>query len=479
MPMPKKRTKIVCTIGPATSGPSTLAKLMDAGMNVARLNFSHGTHADHKKILTRVRSTAKKKSLPVAVLQDLQGPKIRTGDLPGDGIELKAGEKVVLTTSAKSAKNKIPVTYKNLHKDAKAGQKILMDDGLLDMKVVKVSGRDIHCLVGTGGLLKSHKGINLPDTKVSASALPPKDKKDAEFGVINEVDWMALSFVRSASEVQDLRKLITKYEKKHKKKSPNPIRIIAKIEKREAVDDIENILQEVDAIMVARGDLGIEIPAEEVPLIQKSLIEKARRAAKPVVVATQMLDSMIRNPRPTRAEVSDVANAIIDHTDAIMLSGETAVGKYPVDAVKTMARIAQKTESSKFDDADLSEIKRFKSDEEAVTNVGAILAKSTSAKLILATSMTGNAARIVSRYRAELPILVATHDERVRRQLAMSWGVTAFTLPKYKDADSLVANAISYIKDNKYVKTGNHIILITGTPVGVPGNINSVEIVKI
>ena len=474
----KKRTKIVCTIGPASSSPNTLAELIDAGMNVARLNFSHGTHEDHKTLLKRIRTASKKKGLAVAVLQDLQGPKIRTGDL-GEGMEIQSGQTLVLTTASKPTKNKIPVTYKDLHKDAKVGQKILMDDGLLDIKVVKVSGRDIHCRVGTGGLLKSHKGINLPDTTVSTSALSPKDKKDAEFGVINDVDWMALSFVRSASEVEDLRKLIAKYEKKHKKKSAHSIRIIAKIEKREAVDDIDNILKAVDAIMVARGDLGIEIPAEEVPLIQKSLIEKARHAAKPVVVATQMLDSMIRNPRPTRAEVSDVANAIIDHTDAIMLSGETAVGSYPVDAVKTMTRIAQKTESSKFDDANLTEIKRFKSDEEAVTNVGAILAKSTAAKLILVTSMTGNAARVVSRYRAELPILVATHDKRIRRQLAMSWGVIPFTLPKYKDADSLVAGAIAYLKDNKYAKPGSHIILITGTPVGVPGNINSVEIVKI
>ncbi len=452
---------------------------MDAGMNIARLNFSHGTHEDHKKMLNRIRAQAKKRDIAVGVLLDLQGPKIRTGDLPKEGIELKAGDKVILTTAPRAPKGKIPLTYKDLHKDAKAGQKILMDDGLMDMKVTKVTGRDIHCLVGTGGTLFSHKGINLPETKVSASALPAKDKKDAEFGVINDVDWMALSFVRSASEVVDLKKLIEKYEKKHKKKSAHSIRIIAKIEKQEAVDDIDNILKVVDAIMVARGDLGVEIPAEEVPLIQKMLIEKARQAAKPVVVATQMLDSMIRNPRATRAEVSDVANAIIDHTDAIMLSGETAVGKYPVDAVKTMTRIAQKTEASKFDDTDLSDIKLFKNEEEAVSNVGAILAKTTSTKLILVTSMTGAAARIVSRYRAEFPIYVATHDKRVSRQLAMSWGVTSFVLPKCKSSEELVEKAVDHLVANKYVKKGNSIVVITGQPVGIPGNINSVEIIKI
>lgn len=478
MPKLKKRTKIVCTIGPASASPEKLGELMDAGMNLARLNFSHGTHADHKKMLNRIRREAKKRDIAVGILLDLQGPKIRTGDLPKEGIELKPRDKVVLTTG-KGSKKKIPVTYKNLHKDAKPGQKILMDDGLMDMKVVKVTGRDIHCEVGTGGILLSHKGINLPETNVSASALPPKDKKDAEFGVINNIDWMALSFVRRASEVEELKKLLSKYEKKHKKQSENPIRIIAKIEKREAVNDIDNILKVVDGIMVARGDLGVEIPAEEVPLIQKMLIEKARLASKPVVVATQMLDSMIRNPRPTRAEVSDVANAIIDHTDAIMLSGETAVGNYPIEAVKTMARIATKTETSKYDDAGPLDFKRFKSDEEAVSNVGAILAKTTEAKLILVTSMTGNAARIVSRYRAELPIYVATHDKRVRAQLAVSWGVVPFILPKFKDVDTMVEQATNYLIKNKVVKKGNRIILITGSPVGVPGNINSVEIVKI
>ncbi|MFZ6015830.1 MAG: pyruvate kinase [Patescibacteria group bacterium] len=473
-----KRTKIVCTIGPAVAAPEKLGELMDAGMNVARLNFSHGTHADHKKMLNRIRREAKKRGLAVGVLLDLQGPKIRVGDISKEGINLKPGQKVILTTG-KASKNKIPVTYNNLHKDAKAGQKILMDDGLMDMKVVKVAGRDVHCLVGTGGLLLPHKGINLPDTKVSASALSDKDKKDAEFGVINDVDWMALSFVRSAQDVVELKKLLAKFEKKHKKKPQNPIRIIAKIEKREAVKAIDSILKEVDALMVARGDLGIEIEAEEVPLIQKTLIEKARLSAKPVVVATQMLDSMIRNPRATRAEVSDVANAIIDHTDGIMLSGETAVGKYPIDAVKTMTRIAQITEKSKFDDTDPRDFTKFKSKEEAVSNVGAILAKAANAKAILVTSITGTSARIVSRYRAELPIYVATHDERVRRQLAISWAVSSFVLPKCKSAADLVAKAIHHLIMNGSIKKGQNIVVITGAPVGIPGNINSVEVIKV
>ncbi len=476
MPIPKKRTKIVCTIGPASSSPKVLGGLMDAGMNIARLNFSHGTYAEHKKIMNNIRAEAEARNLPIGIMQDLQGPKIRVGDISKKGIELKAGQDIILTTSAKPAKGKIPVTYANLHKDAEAGQKILMDDGLMDMLVVKVTGRDVHCKVGTGGTLLPHKGINLPETNVSASSLSDKDKKDAFFGVKNNVDFIALSFVRSAKDILDLRYLIKKYEKQLKLKPVSDIRIIAKIEKREAVERIDDILQVVDGIMVARGDLGIEIPAEDVPLVQKMLIDKARAAAKPVIVATQMLDSMIRNPRPTRAEVSDVANAVIDSTDAIMLSGETATGKYPVETVATMARIAIKTEASTFDDVPPPKIKKYETEEDAMSSVGTILARSTDTKLILVASLSGSAGRIVSRYRAEIPIFVSTNHTRVARQLNISWNVVPFVLPSCSSIEELIERAMAYLLQKKLVKKSDNVVVIAGEPVGVSGHINFIEI---
>ncbi|MBU2566930.1 pyruvate kinase, partial [Patescibacteria group bacterium] len=377
------------------------------------------------------------------------------------------------------AKNKIPVTYNNLHKDALAGQRILLDDGLMDMVVTKVNGRDVHCVVGTGGTLFSHKGINLPETNVSASSLSDKDKKDAFFGVKNDVDFIALSFVRSAKDIIDLRYLIKKYEKQLNKKTKTPIRIIAKIEKREAVERIDEIIEATDGIMVARGDLGIETPAEDVPLVQKMLIDKARDAAKPVIVATQMLDSMIRNPRPTRAEVSDVANAVIDHTDAVMLSGETATGKYPVETVATMARIVQRTEASKFDDVEAPKIKKFATEEEAISSVGSILSRSTDAKLILVASLSGSAGRIVSRYRPELPIFVSTNQERVHRQLNISWGVIPFVLPTCSTIEELIERSAAYLMQNKFAKKSDNMVVIAGEPVGVTGHINFVEIRRV
>ncbi len=479
MPMPKKRTKIVCTIGPAAASPEKLGELMDAGMNIARLNFSHGTYVDHKLMMSRIRKEAAKRNIPIGILQDLQGPKIRVGEIDKKGIELKSGQSIILTTSKKPAKDKIPVTYINLHKDAEAGQRILMDDGLMDMKVLKVVGRDVHCVVGTGGTLLPHKGINLPETNVSASSLSDKDKKDAFFGVQNDVDFIALSFVRSAKDIIDLRYLIKKYEKQLKKKPSSDIRIIAKIEKREAVERIDDIIEATDGIMVARGDLGIETPAEDVPLVQKMLIDKARAAAKPVIVATQMLDSMIRNPRPTRAEVSDVANAVIDHTDAIMLSGETATGKYPIETVATMARISSRTEASKFDDVPPPKIQMYETEEDAMSSVGTILARSTDAKLILVASLSGSAGRIVSRYRPELPIFVSTNKDRVYRQLNASWGVVPFLLPTCASIEELIERATAYLLQNKYVKKSDNIIVIAGEPVGVSGHINFVEIRRV
>ncbi|KPJ85803.1 hypothetical protein AMJ57_01680 [Parcubacteria bacterium SG8_24] len=475
-----KRTKIVCTIGPASNDPATVRKMIRAGMNVARLNFSHGTHEDHAKMIAMLRQVSQETGEPVAILQDLQGPKIRVGKLPEEGVMLEEKKEVVFTTDPKAKLPKMPVDYPSLHIDVRTGDKLLLDDGLIDVRVTKVIGQDIICEVVHGGKLTSHKGINLPTATLSTPAITVKDMKDLKFGVAQGVDWVALSFVRNAKEIYDLRYMIQNYEKElgiEEEHGRQPIRIVAKIEKHEAIRSIDEIVEAVDGIMVARGDLGIETPAEELPLIQKMLIDKCLAAAKPVIVATQMLDSMIRNPRPTRAEVSDVANAVIDHTDAVMLSGETATGKFPVDVVATMARIVHETESSRFDDLDPDfDPSQRQTIEEAISGVGNILARGIKARLVLVASLTGNTGRIVSRYRPELPILVATDNERVRNQLNLSWGVVPFVLPRCGSVEELVDRSIGHLKKNKMIKKNDKIIIVAGSPVGVAGGVNLVEI---
>ncbi len=474
-----KRTKIVCTIGPASNKPETLREMVTAGMNVARLNFSHGTHEEHAELIKKLRVLSNDTGEPVAILQDLQGPKIRVGNLPAEGVKLVAKTKVTLSTDPAAKLPLIPVGYAKLHEDVKSGDRLLLDDGLMDVVVTLVAGREITCEVVTGGTLTSHKGINLPTATLSIPAITEKDADDVRFGVEQNVDWVALSFVRSAKEVYDLRYLIKEHQSKLGAGYAylKPIRIVSKIEKHEAVRNIDEIVEASDGIMVARGDLGIEMPAEEVPLIQKRIIDKCRSAAKPVIVATQMLDSMMRNPRPTRAEVSDVANAVIDHTDAVMLSGETASGKYPVESVETMARIIRETEASKYDDTDDERRGNLAPDiEEAVSGVANILARDTKAKLILVASLSGDTGRVVSRYRPELPIVVATDAERVRHQLNLSWGVVPFILPRCNTVEELVDRSIGYLKRAKMVKKGETIIVVAGEPVGSSGGVNLVEI---
>ncbi|MFA4955010.1 MAG: pyruvate kinase [Patescibacteria group bacterium] len=475
----QKRTKIVCTIGPASASPENIEALLKAGMNVARLNFSHGTHEEHAELIKRLRAAAEKLEVPLAILQDLQGPKIRVGELPKEGVQLEAGKRVTFTTGKADVPRTLPVTYAKLHEDVKPGEKLLLDDGLLSVKVLEVKGQDVICEVVDGGLLTSHKGLNLPETNVTVSSMSDKDKDDLKFGVAQNVDWVALSFVRTAKEIYDLRYLIKQYEEELgiKLGSRHPIRIIAKVEKHEAVENIDEILVAVDGIMVARGDLGIEMPAEEVPLIQKMLIDKCLAAAKPVIVATQMLDSMIRNPRPTRAEVSDVANAVIDHTDAVMLSGETASGKHPVEAVEMMAKIIRETEDSVYDDMEVERFrKRHETTEEAVSEVAKILARDVKAKAILVASMSGDTGRMVSRYRPDMPIYTATDEERVYRQLNLSWGVMPFILPRCNTVEELVDRSMGYLKKKKLIAPQDKIIVVAGEPVGVSGRVNLLEI---
>ncbi len=477
----KKRTKIVCTIGPASEDKQTLSEMVEAGMNVARLNFSHGTYESHKELMDNIREVSEKKDEPVAIMQDVQGPKIRLGDLPEGGVELKQGDIVILDTSLSEYKdNKLPVDYGDLHEYLKKGERLMIDDGKIIGEIKSVNGTEIRIEIEAGGTVSSNKGINAPDSKLAVRAITEKDKKDIKFGVKHDVDLLAVSFVRTAEDILDAKYLIQEYEEELNKEREQPIRIIAKIERQAAVENIEEIMDVVDGIMVARGDLGIEIPAEEVPLQQKELIDRAIKSAKPVIVATQMLDSMQENPRPTRAEVSDVSNAVIDHTDAVMLSGESATGKYPVKTVETMTEIIQEAEESHYDDLPPPEIKdKILETEEALTGLSRIISEELSAKLILAASMSGDTARLISRYRPELPITVGTNNKRVQRQLNLSWGVVPFILPECKTIEELVERSTLQLKRRNMVKSGDKIIVVAGEPVGQPGQINLLEVKEI
>ena len=472
-----KKTKIVCTIGPTSDSTEKLALLLKNGMNVARLNFSHNTHAYHLNVLKKIRALSKKTKTPIGIIVDLQGPRIRLGNLPVEGINLVKGKKVILTTSLKVSGDKIPVTYQSMHRDMKVGERVLITDGLMELKVESIQGHDLHCRVICGGKIYTHKGVNLPDTDVKIDILSAKDKEDVVFAIKNSADFIALSFVRHASDVWALRKLIEVTEKKISSREKASPMIIVKIERREAVNEFDEILSATDAVMVARGDLGVELPVEDVPVIQKMIIDKCLKASKPVIVATQMLDSMISNPRPTRAEVSDVANAVIDHTDAVMLSGETASGAYPVEAVATMSRIIMTTEASVYDDLYLnSKIKMSLGSDVVMGRVAKLLSQQTEAKLILGATITGQTARIVSRFRPEKPIYMACIDERVLNQLTLSWGVNAFRLPLCHNVVELMRKAELMLKKQKVIKSKDQIVIITGLPVNKPGQMNLVEL---
>lgn len=475
-----KRTKILCTIGPSSEDKKSLKKMVEAGMNACRLNFSHGTHDHHTMLISNIRAVAKATNHPLAIVQDLQGPRIRVGKLPEKGVELKDKTEVIFTVDKKYKDNykdkKVFVTYEHLHRDLEVGQTFVLVDGLIKVQVRLIRGKDIICKVLIGGLLKSNKGINLPETRLRISAITKKDEKDVEFGVKMDVDWVALSFVTSAKEIYDLRYLIKKYEKKLKKDPKNTIKIIAKIEKKDAIDNIDEIIEAVDGIMIARGDLGIEIPAEEVPLKQKLIINKCMLASKPVIVATQMLESMMVNPRPTRAEVNDVANSVMDHTDVVMLSGESAAGKYPIESVEMMAKVITKTEESVYDDLSSPLKLRDKTISDIISYATTLFTVNADVNLLLVGSVSGLTARMVSRHRPELPIVAATMDARVQRQLNLSWGLIPFVLPRVESLEEFNDRSLGYLKKNKFAKRGDHILIIAGEPVGVSGNMNLLEI---
>ncbi len=451
----KKRTKIVCTVGPASAKVTTLTSMMKAGMNVARLNLSHGTHEGHKKLIRNIRMAAKRAGEPVAILADLQGPKIRLGNVPEEGVVVKKGETITLSTRARSYNDGVfPVTYSGLHKDVKKGHRILIDDGLLELKVTQVKGANIKAKVVNGGKITSHKGMNFPDTTLSLSSITRKDRKDIKFAVEQDVDWIAISFVTGTEDIKTLRRLIKLAAKKDQ---PLP-RVIVKIEKHEAIENFYKIVSEVDGVMVARGDLGIEIVAAEVPIRQKEIIDACRHLGKPVVVATQMLDSMIRNPRPTRAEVSDVANAVFDHADAVMLSGETATGKYPVKAVKIMTKIIKEAEASPYDDVGILE--GFPDTEEgAVAYALKILAMSGYLDAIVTSNACDGWGETFLMGHPEIPLFLFSTCQTGVRQANIRWGVRPI-YQSHANPKTFLQRSMRYLLKHRELKKGARVAVV-------------------
>ena len=469
MTMP--RTKIVCTLGPASESEEIVGEMIRAGMDVARLNFSHGDHHAHARRLALVRRLAHEEGKEVAVLQDLQGPRLRVGAIASGSTMLREGERFTLTTrQVHGDEHEVTAPYPRLPQDVRPGDRLLLDDGLLELKVEKVTDTDVTCRVVVGGVLRKRKGISLPGVPLSLPALTEKDHDDLAFGLARGVDYVALSFVRRASDIEELRALMSAQGVQ--------VPIIAKIEKGEAIAAFDDILAVSDGVMVARGDLGVEMPAEEVPIYQKMIICKANAVGKPVITATQMLQSMMDNPRPTRAEASDVANAILDGTDAVMLSGETAVGRYPVEAVRTMARIALTTEQN----FPYEEWMR-KALTEPVTSVTEAISLATceiacelGAQAIIASTSSGATARAVARHRPTTPIIAITPNEAVQRRLALVWGVHPLLVPRFASTDEMITTAMESAQEAGLVKTGDRLVITAGVPLFVPGRTNMLQV---
>lgn len=461
--MEDKRTRIVCTIGPASSSVSTLSKMIRAGMNVARLNFSHGSHADQIRVLKHVRTAAKKLNTTVAILQDLQGPKIRVGNLPEEGVSLRKGERIAFTTATDHYKKDgaIPVTYSLLHKDLKKDHRILLDDGRIEAKVKSVRGRLIHAVVHVPGVLKSHKGMNLPDSKVSVSSFTEKDKEDLRFGVEHGVDFVALSFVTDPKVIDQVRRRAERLAQGSGTVVP---RIIVKIERKEVLDVLPQVLEKADGVMLARGDLGIEIPPEDVPILQKDVVEACRVLGKPVIVATHMLDSMTQNPRATRAETSDVANAVIDHADAVMLSQETAMGEYPVKTVETMSAIIRKVEASRFDDIVFYQVYDTPNLSSSIAQTLHIMADNQHISAIVTASTFGDFSTKMNVFRPKAPIFVACPDETTARQWVLSAGITPFVAKD--DQATFIHRTESLLRKQKKIRSKQKVAFVTVSAKG-------------
>jgi len=461
-----RRTKIVCTIGPASESPEMLKKMIKAGMNVARLNFSHGSHEEHARRIINIRQAAKELNVQIGIMLDTKGPEIRIGNLEEPKILLEQGKELILTTrEVLGTAERISINYAGLPQDVKPGDNILIDDGLISLRVLATTPDEIRCLILNNGEVSSRKGVNVPGVNINLPSLTAKDIEDIKFGIDKQIDFLAASFIRSGSDVLEIRRIIEEAE--------SNLQIIAKIESRSAVYNIDEIIQVADGIMIARGDLGVEIPAEEVPLVQKQIIAKCNRAGKPVITATQMLDSMVRNPRPTRAEANDVANAILDGTDAVMLSAESAAGKYPVEAVETMARIAEKTEEAlkpKIGIYDPSTIT------DAIGHATVSIAAELDAAAIITHTTSGSTSRMVAKYRPRTPIIAATWVEEVLRRVTLVWGVTPLYIPKTNGTDEMINQAVEHAVASKQIKMGDLIVVTAGVPLGIPGTTNLVKV---
>lgn len=469
-----RKTKIICTIGPASESEEKLRELMLAGMDVARFNFSHGSHEEHKKKFARVVKISGELNLPIAALLDTKGPEIRLRDFKDGRAELVSGQKFILTTEEILGDNKrASITYKNLKNDINEGMSILIDDGLIEMIVNEIKGEDIICTVVNGGPVSNHKGVNVPNAILSMPYINDSDREDIVFGCEMGFDFIAASFARTKEDILEVRRILDE--------NNSPMKVIAKIENMQGIQNLEEILSVSDGIMVARGDMGVEVPLEEVPVLQKKMIKMAESQGKHVITATQMLESMIKNPRPTRAEATDIANAIYDGTTAIMLSGESAAGLYPVEAVKTMARIAERTE----EDIDYaSRMKRRVSDVSpdvttAISHATCTTASDLKAAAIITVTMSGFTAGMISRYKPDSPIIACTVNPRVCRQLNLSWGVVPLLIEKEENADDLFEEATHAVERAGYVARGDVAVLTAGVPLGISGKTNMIRVIEV
>lgn len=466
-----RKTKIICTLGPSTDKEGVLETLVKEGLNVARFNFSHGTHEEQKARLDQLKEIRERLGLPIAALLDTKGPEIRIRTFAEGKVELKEGQEFTLTPEEiEGTAEKVSVTYENLYQDVKEGDSILIDDGLIGLQVLAVEGKDIRCVVKNGGMVSNRKGINLPGVDVNMPFISEKDRDDILFGIREGFDFIAASFTRTAEDVQEIRTIL-------KENGGEGISIIAKIENQQGVNNIDSIIEAADGIMIARGDMGVEIPLEEVPVIQKEIISKVYNAGKQVITATQMLDSMMKNPRPTRAETTDVANAIYQGTSAIMLSGETAAGKYPVEALKTMVRIAVRTESDIPYDQILSERKKEGRQDmtSAISHATCMTAMDLGARAIITVSKSGHTAQMISKYRPGCLIVGCTPDERTYRKLNMSWGIAPIMIKEEYSMEILFLHATEAAERAGYVSQGDMTVLTAGVPLGKPGNTNLIK----
>ncbi len=469
-----RKTKIICTIGPASESEERLRELMLAGMNVARFNFSHGSHEEHKAKFDRVIKVSSELKLPVATLLDTKGPEIRLKDIEGGKTELVSGQKFILTTEEILGNNeKVTITYKGLKDDINVGTTILIDDGLIEMVVDEINETDIICSVVNGGPISNHKGVNIPGAALSMPYISDVDRSDIMFGCDMDFDFLAASFVRCKEDILEVRKIIEGHG--------SHMKIIAKIENMQGIRNLDEILEAADGIMVARGDMGVEIPMEEVPIVQKQMIKKAEALGKHVITATQMLESMIKNPRPTRAEATDIANAIYDGTTAIMLSGESAAGLYPVEAVKTMAKIAERTEQ----DIDYNSRLRRRKDIDNIDTTTAIshatctTAMDLKAAAIITVTISGFTAGMIARYKPSCPIIACSVSPRTCRQLNLAWGVTPIWIARESTAEDLFDEAVHAAEKEGYIKKGDKVVLTAGVPLGVSGRTNMIRVVEV